>query len=393
LGRLAGRCDEMPLRRDLHLRGIRRAVPRNQDTGGRLPSALPQSFRSMEMRVLVVDDDEISRDILAQILDQYGYDVVTACNGREALETLAREDCRLVISDWVMPEVNGTTLCRAIRGGEFSSYIYVILVSARNRRQDVIAGLSAGADDFIPKPFDPEELLVRVRAGERILGLETRDLTIFAMAKLAEARDPETGNHLERMRRYSRLLAEHLATGDRYRDQIDGEFLRTIFLTSALHDIGKIAIKDEVLLKPGRLTEAEFEIMKTHTTRGAETLEAALRIHPEANFLRMARDIAHCHHERYDGSGYPEGLSGEQIPLAARIAALADVYDTLTSPRVYKEPSEHRAARAHIVANRGAQFDPDVVDAFLAVEEGWHEIRRRFPDGVPAESTELVECG
>jgi putative two-component system response regulator len=213
------------------------------------------------------------------------------------------------------------------------------------------------------------------------------------MAKLAEARDPETGNHLERMRRYSRLLAEHLATGDRYRDQIDGEFLRTIFLTSALHDIGKIAIKDEVLLKPGRLTEAEFEIMKTHTTRGAETLEAALRIHPEANFLRMARDIAHCHHERYDGSGYPEGLSGEQIPLAARIAALADVYDTLTSPRVYKEPSEHRAARAHIVANRGAQFDPDVVDAFLAVEEGWHEIRRRFPDGVPAESTELVECG
>lgn len=346
------------------------------------------------MRVLVVDDDEISRDILAQILDQYGYDVLTAANGREALETLAREDCRLVISDWVMPEVNGTTLCRAIRGGEFSSYIYVILVSARNRRQDVIAGLSAGADDFIPKPFDPEELLVRVRAGERILGLETRDLTIFAMAKLAEARDPETGNHLERMRRYSRLLAEHLATDPRYRDQIDGEFLRTIFLTSALHDIGKIAIKDDVLLKPGRLTEAEFEIMKTHTTHGAETLEAALRIHPEAAFLRMARDIAHRHHERYDGSGYPGGLSGEEIPLAARIVALADVYDTLTSPRVYKEPTEHRTARAHIIANRGAHFDPDVVDAFLAVEESWQEIRRRFPDGAVApESAALVECG
>lgn len=332
------------------------------------------------MRVLVVDDDGLSRDIMTRTLETYGYEVLTASNGREALEILARGDCRLLITDWVMPEVNGTTLCRAIRDGEFSSYIYIIMVSVRNRRQDVIDGLTAGADDFLVKPIDPHELRVRVRAGERILALETRDLTIFALAKMAEARDPDTGHHLERVRRFSRLLAEKLSEQPEYREQIDSEFVRQIYLTSPLHDIGKVAIRDEILLKPGRLTDEEFEIVKTHTTRGAEALESALAAYPDAAFLQMAREVAVYHHERYDGEGYPEGLAGEQIPLSARIVALADAYDTITSRRVYKEAGDFASARRKITAGRGTQFDPDVVDAFLSVETQFVGIRNRFPD-------------
>lgn len=332
------------------------------------------------MRVLVVDDDELSREIMTHTLEAYGYEVLNAANGREALEILARGDCRLLITDWVMPEVNGTTLCRAIRDGEFSCYIYIIMVSVRNRRQDVIDGLTAGADDFLIKPIDPQELRVRVRAAERILALETRDLTIFALAKMAEARDPDTGNHLERVRRFSRLLAEKLAEQPKFRDQVDSEFLRQIYLTSPLHDIGKVAIRDEILLKPGRLTEEEFEIVKTHTSRGAEALDSALAAYPDAAFLQMAREVAVHHHERYDGEGYPDGLAGEQIPLSARIVALADAYDTITSRRVYKEAGDFASARRKIIAGRGTQFDPDVVDAFISAEAQFVGIRNRFPD-------------
>lgn len=350
------------------------------------------------MRVLVVDDDELSRDIMTHTLETHGYEVFTASNGREALEILARGDCRLLITDWVMPEVNGTTLCRAIRDGEFSSYIYIIMVSVRNRRQDVIDGLSAGADDFLIKPIDPQELRVRVRAGERILALETRDLTIFALAKMAEARDPDTGHHLERVRRFSRLLAEKLAEQPKYRDEIDSEFVRQIYLTSPLHDIGKVAVRDEILLKPGRLTEEEFEVMKTHTSRGAEALDSALTACPDTAFLTMAREVAVHHHERYDGEGYPEGLAGERIPLAARIVALADAYDTITSRRVYKEAGDFASARRKIIAGRGTQFDPDVVDAFVSVETQFVGIRNRFPDAgcdEPGanESAELARAG
>lgn len=332
------------------------------------------------MKILVVDDDEMTRQMLHHALTESGYDVLTACDGGEALRVIQSNPCHLVISDWEMPGMTGVDLCRAIRAWDSHRYIYVILLTGRSSTQDTVVGMSAGADDFICKPFEPSELMVRLRAGERILSLETRDLTIFAMAKLAESRDPETGVHLERVRNYSRILAEQLMGDEGAQGPLDPQFCRLIYLTSPLHDIGKVAIPDTVLLKPGRLSDREFEIMKTHTTTGAETLDAALREHPEAKFLQMARDIAASHHERYDGTGYPDGLAGDDIPLSARLVALADVYDALTSKRVYKEAFTHDVARGIITEESGSHFDPRIVDAFVKTEDRFSEIRDRYSE-------------
>lgn len=332
------------------------------------------------MRILIVDDNEIALDALTRTLTQVGHRVETATDGMGALEILRKDRCRLVISDWEMPGMNGLELCRRIRQEEFPSYIYFILLTARGGTDNVVEGLSAGADDFLTKPFDPAELQVRIRAAERILSLETRDVAIFAMAKLAESRDPETGAHLERVRAYSRLIARQLAQQEKFRTQADAEFIRLIFLTSPLHDIGKVGIPDSVLLKPGRLSDREFEIMKTHTTIGAETLDAAAQHFPGVRFLEMAREIALTHHERYDGSGYPAGLSGDEIPLSGRAVALADVYDALTSKRVYKKAFSHDVARGIILPERGKHFDPAVVNAFVECEQEFIAVRDRLEE-------------
>jgi putative two-component system response regulator len=332
------------------------------------------------MRVLIVDDDDIALELLSSTLEDAGYSVEVARDGVEALEMLRSGRFQLVISDWEMPRMNGVELCRAIRKREYFGYIYFILVTAREVADDVVQGLNAGADDFISKPFDPGELCVRLRAGERILALEGRDVTIFALAKLAESRDPETGSHLERIRDYCKVLAEHLATVSPYNDVIDGDYVRTIYQTSPLHDIGKVGIPDNVLLKPGKLTYEEFEIMKTHVIIGAETLEAAAKLRSGMDFLRMARDLVLTHHERFDGTGYPNGLVGEEIPLSGRILALADVYDAITTKRVYKEASTHEVARSIIVQASGSHFDPDIVDTFLATEQKFIEIQKMFSE-------------
>src|SRR6185437_8076492 len=304
---------------------------------------------SNRMRILIVDDDPMAVEMLKHALTRAGHEVETASNGVEALEVLRKGTCRLVISDWTMPEMDGVELCRRIRSADAGGYIYVILLTARNSQQDTVEGLSAGADDFMPKPFNPTELMLRVRIGERVLSLETRDVTIFALAKLAESRDPETGAHLERVCSYSRLLAHHLSTLPKFAGQINDSFVRLIFQTSPLHDIGKVAIPDCVLLKPGRLSDEEFQIMKTHTTTGAQTLEAAARRYPKARYLKLAREIAESHHEKWDGGGYPRGIKEYAIPLVGRIVALADVYDALVSKRVYKGSFTHLTARAIIV--------------------------------------------
>ncbi len=328
------------------------------------------------MRILIVDDNPIALDLLEHTLKRSGYEVITADNGSDALAILHEGNCQMLISDWEMPGMTGIELCRNVRASGFMNYIYIILLTARSQTSDTVEGMSAGADDFISKPFQPSELTLRVRAGERLLGLETRDLLIFALAKLAESRDSDTGAHLERVRTYSRVIAEHLARQPKFHDQVNADFVRLIYLTSPLHDIGKVAIPDSVLLKPGPLTHDEFEIMKTHTTHGANTLDAALKEYPAAHYLRMARDIAGSHHEWYDGSGYPEGLSGGRIPLCGRIVALADVYDALTSKRVYKDAFSHEKAKSIVVQARGTHFDPDVVDAFLAHEDQFIAIQQ-----------------
>lgn len=332
------------------------------------------------MQVLIVDDSKLVLMALKGLLTDAGYEVLTAMNGKEALDVLRKNYCRLVISDWEMPVMTGIELCQAIRNEELAGYIYFVLLTSHGTLSEMIQGLASGADDFIAKPYSSAEVLARIRAGERILSLETRDVAIFAMAKLAESRDVDTGAHLERVQHYCRCLAQRMAAIDRYHDIIDAEFIRLIFQTSPLHDIGKVGIPDAVLLKPGRLDAKEFEIMKGHAMIGAETLGAALAKFPGVSFLSMARDIAATHHERYDGSGYPNNLVGEDIPLCGRIIALADVYDALTSKRVYKQAFTHDSAKSIIVEGRGTHFDPDVVDSFLQLEDQFLSIRQRFAE-------------
>src|SRR5438270_5887543 len=332
------------------------------------------------MRALIVDDDELSLEILQGVLADMGHEVECAHDGKEALSKLRDGSIHLVITDWDMPSMNGVELCRAIRAGDYDGYVYVIMLTGKDGGQQKIEGLLCGADAFLVKPLNPDELLVSLKTAERILSLETRDLAMFALAKLSESRDPETGGHIERVQSYARTLAQYLSTTERYGDEIDGEFVRLIFQTSPLHDIGKVGIPDNVLLKPGKLTEQEMAVMRTHAALGARTLEASLQRFPNVRFLQMARDIAHSHHERWDGRGYPQGLAGKDIPLAARIVALADVYDALTSKRVYREPMPHAQAKRMIEKGRGEQFDPDVVDAFLRTERQFIAIRERFRD-------------
>ncbi|MBI1901443.1 MAG: response regulator [Planctomycetes bacterium] len=330
------------------------------------------------MRVLVVDDDGITGEMLENSLGRFGYEVTVAADGKEAFDLIRSGLYRLVVCDWEMPEMSGLELCRQVRQRRWSGYIYVIILTGHGGVGNVVCGLDAGADDYLTKPFQPDELGRRLRVGERVLSLEARDLTIFALAKLAESRDIETGVHLERMREYCRILAEEISKCEEYQDVVDGQYVELIYLTSPLHDIGKVGIPDRVLLKPGRLTREEFEIMKQHTVIGGNTLNAAAMAHPEAEYLLMARDIALTHHERFDGKGYPRGLSGEEIPLCGRIVALADVYDALTSKRIYKPEYSHEIAKAIIMDAEGTQFDPAIVSAFLNRELDFLAVRRQF---------------
>ena len=330
------------------------------------------------MHVLIAEDDDVTVDLLEAALTEFGYEVSVACDGIDALRQIRTGKFQLVISDWEMPGMNGLELCRRVRQRRWSSYIYFILLTSHSGVDNVVQGLDAGADDFLTKPFYPQELRVRLSVGRRILGMQSRDLTIFALAKLAESRDSETGAHLERIREYCRLLGMEMGRSSVYRDQIDGDFVELLYLTSPLHDIGKVGIPDQVLLKPGKLTPQEFTIMQQHTIIGANTLDAVARVNPGAQFLVMARDIALSHHERFDGTGYPQKICEQHIPLSGRITAIADVYDALTSKRVYKPAFSHETAIEMIVSGSGTQFDPAVVSAFLELVDDFDLIRKRF---------------
>jgi putative two-component system response regulator len=347
----------------------------------------------MKNRVLVVDDCEANLDILEELL-RSEYDVETAIDGDECLERIISQSPDLVLLDIMMPGIDGREVCREIKSGPYGEATQVILVSGEATAEQRVKGYEVGADDYITKPFDHDELLAKVRvqfrlrnamsqlqeANDRIQRFNTeleklvkertdevvatRDLAIFVLAKLAESRDPETGEHLDRMRTYSRILAETLRVEGPYTEQIDEQFVDNIYRSSPLHDIGKVGIPDAVLLKPGRLSKEEFEVMKRHTTIGAEALVGAVSLSSCGSFLDMAIDIARYHHERFNGSGYPAGLVGLDIPLCARIAALADVYDALTSARVYKAAFDPEVARKMIEEEDGHHFDPAVVVAF-----------------------------
>ena len=338
----------------------------------------------MNPPILIVDDDAITRRMLGGALMRHGFEVLEAADGAVALELMSAHDIRMVVSDWSMPNIDGLELTRRLRRGGFGGYIYIIMLTSRDTADATVEGLRAGADDFISKPFDPAELIARIHVGQRVLQLETREALIFSLAKLAESRDLATGQHIERVQEFSRCLAVTLSLQAKFADVITPQFIHLIHQTSPLHDIGKVGIPDNILLKPGRLTAEEFEVIKTHPVIGAETLQGAIDRSPGASFLQMAHEITLSHHEKYDGSGYPHGLAGDAIPLSARIVALADVYDALTSDRVYKKAFSHAKAADIIVSDREKHFDPDVVDAFVDSAKRFQEIVQEYqPEVLP----------
>lgn len=330
------------------------------------------------MKILLVDDDDIALAVASKVLKSDRHEVLLAEDGDEALEILRRNNIQLVITDWNMPNLNGLELCKYIRANSSGGYIYVVIVTSRNRKEDLIEGYSAGADDFISKPFEPVELMLRVRNAERIMRLDITDAALMALAKLAAEKDLETGQHLERMRNYSRLLAEQLLSMPEFKEEVPPKFADLIYQTSHLHDIGKVGIPDVILLKPDSLNDTEWLVMKQHTVIGANTLNVPIAQFPHAEFFQLARDIIWAHHERWDGTGYPRGLGGTDIPLSARIVALADVYDALTVKRVYKAAVSHDIAYRIIIEASGKHFDPQVVEAFKAVAPQFVEICARL---------------
>jgi putative two-component system response regulator len=343
--------------------------------------------------VLVADDDAITIGLLSQMLGKAGYDVLTARNGREAMEVFRRQQVHMLITDWMMPEVSGPELCRWIRSQATGRYVFIIMLTSADEEEKVVEALDAGADEFIRKPIRAAELWARMGSAQRLLNLVSREAIVYALAELADSRDPETREHLDRIRTYCKILAQEVVARELSGDMSAG-FADLLFNASPLHDIGKVGIPDAILLKPGQLSSAEFEIMKTHTTIGARALDRALTKFPAMQYLRTARDIALTHHERLDGSGYPSGLQGTDIPLAGRVVAVCDTYDAITSKRVYKSAKPHHIARAEIMRASGSHFDSKIVECFLAVESAFMEVCSRNGEeqeaiaGVPGRTQE-----
>jgi len=358
--------------------------------------------------VLVVDDTPDNLSLMSDLL-RTDYKVKLAPSGERALQIVAGESKPdLILLDIMMPDMDGYEVLRRLQFNPDTEDIPVIFLTAMSAADDESIGLELGAVDYITKPVNPAIVMARVRnhlqlkrardflahhnhvleeeVASRTRALaELQDATIRAMASLAETRDNETGNHIRRTQHYVEALARHLQNHPRFKEELTDTNIETIFKSAPLHDIGKVGIPDRILLKPGKLTPEEFEIMKTHTTLGRDAIVAAESDTTQDNpFFRYAKEITYSHQEKWDGSGYPEGLMGNNIPLSARLMAVADVYDALISERVYKAAFPHEQAVEIIRDGRGSHFDPDMVDAFLALSEEFRRIAQRFADGEPA---------
>lgn len=356
--------------------------------------------------ILIVDDSPENLTVLSELL-QPNYRVRAATSGEKALRiaaTAPRPD--LILLDVMMPGMDGYEVFTRLRADPLTSEIPVIFVTAMDSAEAELRGLDVGAVDYIAKPIIPPILLARVHtqlelkqardwlqdqnayletelARRMSENLVVQDVSIHALAHLAEIRDPETGNHLRRTQGYVRALANQLSDHPRFADFLRGR-IDQLSKSAPLHDIGKVGIPDSILLKPGKLTPDEWEIMKTHAKLGSDAIELAERdADRSVEFLVLAKDIAHYHHEKWDGSGYPDGLAGDNIPIAARLMALADVFDALISPRVYKPSMDFSAAFDIIVAGRGTHFDPDVVDAFFIRFDEFCDIATHYRENEP----------
>jgi len=357
-----------------------------------------------QQTVLIVDDTPENLSLMHGLLKDR-YRIKVAQNGERALAVaLAAPVPDLILLDVDMPRMGGFEVCARLKSDVRTAHVPVIFLTGRREIEDERRGFDAGGVDYITKPVSPPVVLARVlthlklkaaadflkdrnaflktEIDSRTRELHTiQDVTIMAMASLAETRDNETGNHIRRTQHYVRALATKLKLHDRHNAVLDSESIELLFKSAPLHDIGKVGIPDRILLKPGRFEGNEFEIMKTHTTLGRDAIRQAEReLGLEVEFLKYAKEIAYGHQEKWDGSGYPEGLAGDDIPISARLMAVADVYDALISRRVYKDGMSHEAAVAIMVEGRGSHFDPDMLDAFLELQPEFIEIAKRYAD-------------
>jgi putative two-component system response regulator len=355
-------------------------------------------------KILLVDDETLYIDILVDLLKD-DYSTVVAKSGVQALKRAADEPRPdLVLLDILMPGMDGYEVCRLLKEDPRTSCIPVIFLTVKSEVANEVRGFELGAVDYIAKPMSPPIVRARVkshlalhqaqqqlaqqnefleqRVSERTVELSrTKDVAIFCMATLAETRDSETGKHILRTQNYIKILAQHLINHPRFSDflQLDGT-VEMLSKTSPLHDIGKVGVPDRILLKPGKLDTDEWIEMKKHAEYGHNALLRAEQELGSTDFLQMAREIAYTHHERWDGSGYPQGLRGENIPVSGRLMALADVYDALINKRVYKEAYSHDKAVDIVRQSAGNHLDPDIVEAFLQLQDEFRNIALIYCD-------------
>lgn len=350
---------------------------------------------NMTFSILVVDDTETNIDILMETLADE-YDVRVALDGESALDYLADELPDLILLDIMMPGMDGYEVCSRLKADPATREIPVIFLTAMTDEQNEAKGLALGAVDYVTKPFSAAlvkarvskqlelkkhqnhlQELVAIRTKELAL---TREVTIYSLASLAETRDPDTGSHILRTQRYVKALACQLKTLSGFKEILTDELIDLLYNSAPLHDIGKVGVPDSILLKPGKLNKEEFAEMKKHTIYGRNALKVAEEKLGDNSFMHYARQIAYTHHEKWDGTGYPEGLKGEEIPLSGRLMAIADVYDALISKRVYKPPFSHAKAIDIITKESGSHFDPVMVDALLAIEDEFLHIASWLAD-------------
>ena len=354
--------------------------------------------------LLIVDDTPDNITLLSGLLKNR-YRIKVATEGERALKIAALDPPPdLILLDIMMPGMDGYEVCRRLKANPRTTGIPVIFLTAKVQVEDEEKGLKLGAVDYITKPISPPIVLARVethltlknarqflqdrnayleeevrRRTQEVVAIQ--DVTIVAMASLAETRDNDTGGHIRRTQHYVRALAKKLQTHPRFASFLSDETVELLFKSAPLHDIGKVGIPDRILLKPGRFTPEEFEIMKTHAILGRDAIVAAEEhLNTPKSFLQFAREIAYGHQEKWDGSGYPQGLAGEAIPVSARLMALADVYDALISQRVYKKGMPHEQAVDLIREGKGQHFDPDMVEAFLEITDEFQAIAAQFAD-------------
>lgn len=357
----------------------------------------------MQKKILIVDTNKENLEELDNILTKEGFIVLTHTDPMTIRATIVIACPDLLIMGAELEQFDGLDLCERIKKDPIVPSLPIIITSEYRNEQTLTKSFEIGAVDFFSKPYHCGEMKARIETHIKLNELtskleeqnkklettveeqnktiaEMQMATIFSLAKLAQSRDDDTGKHLERVQKYCYSLATELSKQADFSHVVTKNYIKNVVFASALHDIGKVSIPDAILLKPGKLTPEEFEIMKTHTTLGAQTLEEVDEKFGSNDFIKMGISIAKYHHERWDGKGYPEGLKGRDIPLCARIMAIADVYDALSSKRTYKEAFPHAKCVEIIKEGRGTQFDATLVDAFLNVQDEFVLTRQLYGD-------------